>query len=120
MPLYNFMEQFATDVESGKKRQTIRKKRKRPTVVGDTLYLYTGLRTKAARKLLETKCVDIRPVTIYPQGVIKGILVGYDWLQGARLERFAKADGFETVDEFCQFFLSRYGSPTEGLEVIKW
>lgn len=37
MPAYNFKAQFAEAVESGRKQQTLRKPRKRPTRVGDKL-----------------------------------------------------------------------------------
>ena len=43
MPAYSFKKQFAAAVKDGSKTQTIRKKRKkRPTVVGDKIILYTG------------------------------------------------------------------------------
>ena len=42
MALINFQKRFANDVESGKKRQTIRKQRKHPFKLNETLYLYTG------------------------------------------------------------------------------
>ena len=56
MPALNFKKQFAEKVETGEKRQTVRAKRKRAFVVGDKLYLYTGMRTKYCRKL----AVDLR------------------------------------------------------------
>ena len=60
MPALNFQARFAPLVESGEKRQTIRACRKdgRDPKVGDTLYLYTGQRTKACRKLGEAVCID--------------------------------------------------------------
>jgi len=75
MPAYNFKSQFAQPIESGRKRQTIRPRRKRPTRPGDKLYLYMGMRTKACRKLAEVICTRVTPVDI-PQGAIRlgGIL----------------------------------------------
>jgi len=64
MPAYNFKERFAADVESGKKRQTIRRKRKRPTKPGDVLYLYVGMRTKRCRKLREAPCESVVSILI--------------------------------------------------------
>ena len=64
MPALNFQEQFAAAVESGEKRQTIRSERKRPIKVGDTLYLYTGMRTKRCRKLGSAGCVGIEEIRI--------------------------------------------------------
>ncbi len=51
MPAINFKAQFASDVELGIKRQSIRPRGKRVYKVGDKLTLYTGQRTKACRKL---------------------------------------------------------------------
>jgi len=53
MPALNFHKQFAPAVEDGSKRQTIRALRKHPIRSGDHLYHYTGMVTKACRKLRE-------------------------------------------------------------------
>ena len=67
MPALNFQKQFAAIVESGQKRQTIRAYRKggRDPKPGDTLYLYTGMRTKQCRKLGEVRCQSAWPIRIY-------------------------------------------------------
>lgn len=119
MPQYNFKEEFAPAVERGEKRQTIRQKRKRPTVPGDTLYLFTGLRTKHTRRLLvpEPICTAVKPVDIYPTYVI---------LDGQRLSyeeatAFAKADGFPSLEKFLAFFDKAYGLPVvDTHETIYW
>ena len=49
MVAYNFKDQFARLVEAGIKRQTVQLCRQRPTRVGDTLQLYTGMRRPGAR-----------------------------------------------------------------------
>ncbi len=68
MGAYNFRAQFAEDVESGRKTQTIRAERKdgRRPKVGDTLKLYTGMRTKACRLLAVGRCTAVVPITIEP------------------------------------------------------
>ena len=68
MAALNFQKQFAPDVESGIKLQTIRAKRKNPIKEGETLYLYTGMRTKKCRKLGEVKCYSVLPFEISPNG----------------------------------------------------
>ena len=116
MPAYNFKKQFADAVESGQKRQTIRLERSRPTVPGDTLYLYTGMRTRSCRKLMETACVDVQDVSIYSSG---GVRVGGQRLDDGQANEFAKSDGFASRDEFLDFFREHYGLPYRGV-VIKW
>lgn len=57
MGLYNFQSRFVPFIIAGKKTHTIRAIRVHPDKPGNTLYLYTGLRTKKAKLLM---CVDFR------------------------------------------------------------
>jgi len=117
MPAYNFKAQFADDVENGRKRQTIRPKRKRKTKPGETLFLYTGMRTKKCRKLCEVVCESVTPIKIYSGLRIR---VGNGWLSSiAGVGDLALSDGFKNVNEFYEFFEKQYGLPFEG-ELIKW
>jgi len=49
---------FKDKILNGEKRQTIRKARKTPIKVGDTLYLYWILRTKQCELLKVVKCTE--------------------------------------------------------------
>lgn len=117
MPAYNFQAQFADDVGGGHKRQTIRPRRKRPTRVGDTLYLYTGMRTKNCRKLLEATCQSVEPIEIFPTYIkINGRVLPH-----TEMTALAGADGFADLGHFYDFFRDHYGVPHEvELELIKW
>jgi hypothetical protein len=64
MPAYNFKARFCELVENGSKRQTIRRRRARPTRIGDTLYLYTGMRRPGARLLRTVTCLSVEPITM--------------------------------------------------------
>jgi len=64
MPAYSFKERFVTMILTGKKNQTIRKKRKGQAKPGSILYLYYGLRTKWCRKLKEVICLCIEEIII--------------------------------------------------------
>lgn len=118
MPAYNFKAQFADKVKTLTKRQTIRPKRKRPTKPGDTLYLYTGMRTRQCRKLLETKCKSVEPVDIYLEGDV--------WVNGQKLLpneliAFVQADGFDNIADFLLFFDEVYGLPLiQEVELLTW
>lgn len=121
MPLYNFQQRFAPDVQHGRKRQTIRRRRSRPTKQGETLYLYSGLRTAAAHKLGEARCVAVSPVLI-SDGAVS---VDGEALPREFLDEFARADGFAGADEFFEFFRKTYGlSPfkviLDDMELIEW
>lgn len=51
MPSLNFKNRFVPLIESGAKRQTIRKLGKRYFIAGDKLYLFSGLRTKNCHRI---------------------------------------------------------------------
>lgn len=115
MPAYNFKQHFAVAVTSGEKCQTIRKPRKRPTVPGDTLYLYTGMRTKGVKKLREATCLAVLPITISLTSVtLEGAVLNED-----AVSNLALRDGFSNSQAFYAFFEANHGLPFEG-EVIKW
>lgn len=152
MPLINYQAQWADAVELGiaqaigdlahaatvadryaggalelrPKRTTIRRPgRAKP---GDTLYHYTGLRTKAARKLGETLCIAVVPLTVIAEGWWKGATVGAPMmtlgaqiLTDAQVEALARMDtaGLWGWPELAAFFADSYGLPFEG-ELICW
>jgi hypothetical protein len=116
MPAYNFKKQFAPKVESGEKRQTIRRPRKRRTRLGDALYLYTGMRTKYCRKLRTETCKSVIPISIQANGIYVGLCRRK--LSMAECKKIAIADGFESLSDFMDFFESQ-GLPYHG-ELIKW
>ena len=117
MPALNFKARFASDVETGRKRQTIRRKRKHPIVPGDMLYLYTGMRTKHCRKLGESECMDVEPIMIHGTRVfLGGRLLNHD-----ELWRLATDDGFYgNPQQFLLFFWEEYGKGIFEGDVIRW
>ena len=121
MPAFNFQKQFAPDVDSGKKRQTIRAKRKNRPQVGQTAYLYTGMRTAACRKLREGTIWMVQNIMIGH----KGCLINYDKddefpiNEQYELDMFARADGFESWEAMRDWFNKTHGLPFKG-DLIKW
>lgn len=93
MPALNFKKQFAPLVESGGKRQTIRARRKdgRDPRPGQTLYLYTGMRTQVCRKLGEVECKKTEAIAIEEN---YDIIVGTHGLSIEEECKLAEADGF--------------------------
>ena len=126
MPALNFKAEFAEDVEYGHKRQTVRAPRKdgRPHCkVGDTLKLYTGMRTKDCRLLGEATVTRIARVKIEPTCMY----VNDRLLPSAIYDRdceqtdneFAEADGFKSFTDMANWFSDVHGLPFEGT-VIEW
>jgi hypothetical protein len=102
MPAYNFKAQFAPAVEAGQKLCTIRG---RAAKMGTTAYLYTGMRTKACRKLgqgtisIVEEIIIGRDLTGYPFVIVVGLK-----LQRTEIWALAEEDGFEDSEKFVDFF----------------
>jgi hypothetical protein len=113
--VFNFHKQFAPLVERGEKRQTIRRKRRdgRQPKPGDTAILYTGLRTRQARKLGERTIVEVFRVHMVlddaPYIVSNGVR-----LHPGEAESFAKLDGFGSARELFDWFREQHGPTFDG------
>jgi hypothetical protein len=125
MVAYNFKPQFVPLIQSGQKRQTIRALgKRRHAKQGDALQLYTGMRTRNCQKLLDAICTNATPIKIQPHKLgdfVTGISIYLSdsvfALDAASAESLAKADGFESLSEFEEFFKDRL--PLEGV-MIQW
>lgn len=115
MPLLNFQKQFAEKVRTGGKTQTIRATRKRPFVVGDTVYLYTGCRTKNCVKLGEgvvTHALDVY-IDAYNVSIDRKLL------HELAIHELARKDGFVDWYEMRDWFEKTHGLPFSG-QLIVW
>jgi hypothetical protein len=118
--LFNFKRQFADDVEAGRKLQTVRKTRadNRVPRPGDTVKLYTGLRTRAARRLGASVVVDCFPVHMDlaepPTIVSNGVR-----LNPGEASAFARLDGFENAAAMFAWFRQTHGEDFEGF-CVRW
>jgi hypothetical protein len=138
MPALNFKQQFVEPIRSGRKKHTIRAKRKHPISAGfDDLYLYCGMRTKNCFAILEggQYCSQVQDIIIRECGrcdgtgevacssthyescpvfevIVDGVFLGRD-----ECERLAYADGFESFAEMMKFWKGRL--PFEG-NIIHW
>ena len=115
MPALSFKKKFVHAIETGQKRQTIRLLRKRPIKAGDTLHLFTGLRTADCQKITAVKCTSVESIEIYPTH----IKVGERVLNMRERVALAQADGFDSLAKFYDFFMEHYGTPFVGV-IIKW
>lgn len=127
MVAINFKPEFAEQVESGQKTQTIRKVRKNPIKAGDKLTLYTGQRTNDCRKLGEVVCVEVIEIEINNKDIRfyynnrEQVSVFRKGIAGnlGMVDHFAIQDGFTGWGEMRHFFQEHYGLPFEGV-VIRW
>lgn len=118
MPAYNFKRQFVSPIRSGEKKTTIRFPRKRPTRVGDVLYLYTGMRTKKCELINVYVCEKVQPITIWP--TIEDVSIELARLSRGEIADMARKDGFSTSFAFFHFFMNAYGPGPHHMELITW
>jgi hypothetical protein len=117
MSALNFKPQFAGPVESRVKRQSIRQKNNGHQV-GRAIQLYTGMRTKACRKLVadDPVCVSIELVQIRAGHII---IAGRE-LGPLERKDMAQADGFANVFGFYAFFLGKGMEGDFSGFLIRW
>ncbi|MGE4296813.1 MAG: hypothetical protein AB7E47_02190 [Desulfovibrionaceae bacterium] len=135
MPAYNFKKQFAQAVESGEKRQTIRAiGKRRHAWPGERLQLYTGMRTKACRKLVtpDPVCKDVVHIVMNKFNGQRELEFGnspclvflfadgtYRNATADEQEEIAHADGFASFDEMYEWFEQAHGMPFRGV-MVRW
>lgn len=99
MPSLSFQKEFATPILARAKRHTIRavslKPRARVIRLGDTLYLFTGMRTKFCRRIGAAVCTDIKPIELDLLSERVNISGRPSILRSDAIDGFAKSDGFE-------------------------
>lgn len=116
MVAYSFNPIFAEQVAGLTKRQTVRAdRRNRHAMPGERIQLYTGMRTRHCRKLLDPDpiCTAIAPIEILlvaaPQlDYLGAIAVNDRWLDAEEIERFAISDGFG-IDKVGDWKLRMHG-----------
>lgn len=114
--LLGFKKRFVMPIKIGTKVHTMRKKPKREPKIGETLYMYTGLRTthcefitdketliskQKVRVVINRKPIDkMRLIHAYSMQ----LKIDGRELKGQDLDRFVRFDGFENVTDFCKFW----------------
>ena len=120
MPALNFSEQFADTVASGAKRQTIRACAH--CLPGDTASLrrWAGAPYRSPHVLIgEATCSEVVPV-VFRDGVFGiDVVVDGEVLTQRETQRFARDDGFQTIDEMLDFFRQHHGLPFRG-DLVTW
>jgi hypothetical protein len=125
MVVYNFQQRFVGLIADGRKTQTVRlprPPRHRHARPGDTLQIYTNLRTSGATKIIpEAMCISAEPITLVLNrgGIIDGIEIAGHAV--ADLDSFAGRDGFRDISDMSAFFNANYGPVREFQGVlIRW
>lgn len=110
--LLNFQRQFAADVVTGIKRQTIRSAGKRVHVprVGEQAHCYTGLRTRATKRLgmWPVKAVEVLRMDVTDIG-LSNVVLGANRMTTLGLEQLAVEDGFKSAADMGAWFAKTHG-----------
>lgn len=120
MPALNFQTQFAPKILAGQKPFTLRAPRKdgRDPKAGQTLFLFTAMRTKQCRKIAEKPCRF--SVTVYLAWRLITIPTIGDVDKLELLELFSRLDGFPSYAAFCRFHKVTVGMQPKPMRLIAW
>ena len=107
MPAYNFQEPFVPLILTGEKCTTIRR---REATVGATAYLFTGMRTKACRRLGQSEIVHCAPILLaYDRHNHEPLIkLGSTFLTTSQQDKLAMQDGFARTREMLAWFKLTY------------
>lgn len=117
MPAYNFKDRFAAAVATGKKKQTVRTRRRDGWTpkVGQPFTGYTRMRRQDCRKLVTSVITEVREVRINPAGFfVDGVK-----LTEEQAHELARLDGFSSANEMVGWFLETHGRYFFG-HLIRW
>ena len=106
MPTLNHTA-FPEKVIDGTKRRSIRAKRKRGEFkVNKPIYHFSGLRTKACKRILDSVCEAVRDIKIFfiPETNCHSVIVDGLVLDDLEINALATSDGFESVQAFFDYF----------------
>lgn len=123
--LLGFKKKFAPKIETGVKIHTVRNFRKVTPKINETLYMYTGLRTKNCELISnKEKLKLIQKVSIFyhlpDSGFGLKIYVDQRLLSKEENLEFAINDGFEDIEDFIKWWLTGYDSVQFIGELFHW
>lgn len=118
MSALSFRQQYAPLILSGQKDQTIRVPRKRPIRVGQTLHLFTGMRTKRCKRIGTAVCSETFPLYVcYGLGTCGSTRGGP--LTVEQRDDLARRDGFSGWLVLMDVLRDMHPG-WESFDVIRW
>jgi len=127
--IIGFKERFVDKIKSGTKIHTIREDKHDRWSEGRKIYLATGVRTKNYQQFAEKTCTGTQKISIRYYDNKQRVRITIDdrffgtafYDQGrisyyvSELEDLARNDGFDSVDEFFQWFHKDFAG-----KIIHW
>jgi hypothetical protein len=121
MVAYSFKGRFAEPIRTRAKFQTIRADRKRHARPGETLQLYTGMRTRSCKLIASATCVNVAPIRLTFGARHSVELFGRTTISRAELDHFAVMDGFADWHDMRLFWAVAHPAVTEFEGVlVRW
>lgn len=123
---FNCAGKYRFPISNVPKRQTIRAiGKRRHARLGETLQLYTAMRTKQCRKIGDARCTSALPVCLHfvswGSAIVGSGKVPENCYFDERLHLFAQADGFESWEDMKEFWRTEHPGiqKFEGV-LIQW
>jgi hypothetical protein len=134
---YSFQPRFVAPILDGRKTHTLRAGRRRHAAIGETMQLYTGMRTTSCRKIGEAICDRIyavqlmfdhrTPIVFYhPLPIARGAYLRdheRPVVDKPDPDAFARSDGFTDFADMREFWFQthdlRHGAEWHGF-LIGW
>ena len=113
--LLSFKKRFIAPIQLGIKVFTLRKRRKIRPKIGETIHMYSGLRTKNTQfisnkdslRSIQNVRLTISSVCIHERTFFKiKIFVDRRKLSRDEICEFVKFDGFTDISDFCNYWLT--------------
>jgi hypothetical protein len=127
MVAYSFKPRFAAPILAGTKIGTIRPDRRRHARPGETLQLYTGMRTRQCRLIKTARCVAVDRIRLYFRPDFTAVVIGEPGnTAGDRtqviedLDGFARGDGFADWSDLTAFWRETHGQNQFDGIWIRW
>lgn len=122
MVAYSFQKRFAPLIVAGTKTQTIRAARPRHVRPGESIQLYTGMRSTTCLKIMpDPLCVAVEPVCLRfdQEQLIEAVEI--DGAGVEDIDGFALRDGFESAEDMAAFWTKAHGHLRQFSGVlIRW
>jgi hypothetical protein len=120
MPPLGFKKQFAPKIIGGEKPFTVRHLRKdgRDPQAGQTLYMFTGMRTPQCHLFAEKPCKFAVTIKLAWCRIVIPGLPTLNWPH--HLENFARLDGFQNYEQMAKFHKLKAGMTAQPMRLISW
>jgi len=121
--IISFKQQFVPKILAGTKIHTLREDKTNRWQAGRKMHMYTGRYTATDRQFVKkAECVSVQYISLYAgvelictSNLIDGEFILDRTLSDTEALEFARNDGFDTLEDFWQWFTT-----TQTLKLIHW